>query len=268
MACLRSGKPKRTGEILETGIPPYTAYRRPAPGHAQAGRASSARSQPCVVVGAEPAVRRRGHGSDHAAPGRPPRPTSLLRRRSRGVRGIRGVLRRASGAQFLIARRGRGSGRCSTASTTARSRVPQRAARRPSTASRRTSPRRPRAVLLRCSAFLHQVGINVRRRRARRSTTSTSSRATSDELASMARLLYALVAPGLAYIRCVENGDDLRPVLELPVGPQNAPFCSFRCRASERSMCDGWGGCEESSVRRSAIRCGGQRSAMASSTVC
>jgi hypothetical protein len=64
-------------------------------------------------------------------------------------------------------------------------------------------------------------------------------------LASVARLLYALVAPGLAYIRCVENGDDLRPVLELPVGPQNAPFCSFRCRASERSMCGAWGGCEK-----------------------
>ena len=28
----------------------------------------------------------------------------------------------------------------------------------------------------------------------------------------MARLLYALVALGLAYIRCVENADDLRPV--------------------------------------------------------
>ena len=78
----------------------------------RAGRASLwARSRPCVVggepavrrCGAEPAVHRRGRGSDHAAPGRPPRPTSLLRRRSRGVRGIRGVLRRASGAQFLIA---------------------------------------------------------------------------------------------------------------------------------------------------------------------
>ena len=198
------------------------------------------------------------------------RPAGLLdlRRRCaaarRGVRGIRGVLRRASGAQFLIARRGRRSGRRSTASTTARSRVPRRAARRPSTASRRTSPRRPRA----CCSVARPSSINVRRRRARRSTTSTSSRATSVGLASVARLLYALVAPGLAYIRCVENGDDLRPVLELPVGPQNAPFCSFRCRASERSMCDGWGGCEESSVRRSAIRCGGQRSAMASSTVC
>ena len=204
----------------------------------RAGRASSwARSRPCVVVGADLTMRR---------------PAGLLDLRRccaaarRGVRGIRGVLRRASGAQFLIARRGRGSGRRSTASTTARSRVPRRAARRPSTASRRTSPRRPRAVLLRCSAFLHQVGINVRRRRARRSTTSTSSRATSDGLASVARLLYALVALGLAYIRCVENADDPRPVLELPVGPQNAPFCSFRCRASERSMCGGWGGCEES----------------------
>ena len=167
----------------------------------EAGRASSwARSRPCIVVGADLTMRR---------------PAGLLdlRRRCaaarRGVRGIRGVLRRASGAQFLIARRGRRSGRRSTASTTARSRVPRRAARRPSTASRRTSPRRPRAVLLRCSAFLHQVGINVRRRRARRSTTSTSSRATSDGLASVARLLYALVALGLAYIRCVENADDL-----------------------------------------------------------
>ena len=135
----------------------------------EAGRASSwARSRPCIVVGADLTMRR---------------PAGLLdlRRRCaaarRGVRGIRAVLRRASGAQFLIARRGRRSGRRSTASTTARSRVPRRAARRPSTASRRTSPRRPRAVLLRCSAFLHQVGINVRRRRARRSTTSMSSRA-------------------------------------------------------------------------------------------
>ena len=61
----------------------------------------------------------------------------------------------------------------------------------------------------------------------------------------MAQLLYALVALGFAYIRCVENADDPRPVLELPVGPQNAPFCSFRCRASERSMCGAWGGCEK-----------------------
>ena len=203
----------------------------------EAGRASSwARSRPCVVVGAEPAMRR---------------PAGLLDLRRccaaarRGVRGIPGVLRRASGTQFLIARRGRGSGRRSTASTTARSRVPRQAARRPSTASRRTSPRRPRAVLLRCSAFFHQVGINLRRRRARRSITSTSSRANSDALASVARLLYALVALGFAYIRCVENADDPRPVLELPVGPQNAPFCSFRCRASERSMCGAWGGCEK-----------------------
>ena len=114
----------------------------------RAGRASLwARRRPCVGVGAEPAMRR---------------PAGLLdlRRRCaaarRGVRGIRGVLRRASGAQFFIARRGRGSGRRSTAPTTARSRVPRRAARRPLTASRRTSPRRPRAVLLRCSALLHQ----------------------------------------------------------------------------------------------------------------
>ena len=189
MACLEVGvfelwkAAQSTGEILESGIPPYTAYRRPAsstrpmPGrpdnkvaqnarvHAQAGRASSwARSRPCVVV-AEPAVRRRGRRSDHAAPGRPPRPTSPLRRRSPRRSRLRDVLRRASGAQFLIARRGRGSGRRSTASTTARSRVPLRAARRPSTASCRTSPRPPRAVLLRCSAFLHQVGINVRWRR-------------------------------------------------------------------------------------------------------
>jgi len=38
-------------------------------------------SRPCVV-GAEPAVRRCGRGAGHAAPGRPPRPTSPLRRRS------------------------------------------------------------------------------------------------------------------------------------------------------------------------------------------
>ena len=183
-----------------------------------AGRASSAGSRPCIVVGSDLTMRR---------------PAGLLdlRRRCaaarRGVRGIRGVLRRASGAQFLIAR-GRGSGRRSTAPTTERSRVPRRAARRPSTASRRTSPRRPRAVLLRCSAFFHQVGINVRRLWARRSITSTSSRAYSDALASVARLLYALVALGFAYIRCVENADDPRPVLELPVGPQNAPLCPFR----------------------------------------
>ena len=44
---------------------------------------------------------------------------------------------------------------------------------------------------------------------ARHSTISTSSRAFSDGLASVARLLYALVALGLAYIRCVENADDL-----------------------------------------------------------
>ena len=99
-----------TGEILESGIPPYTAYRRPAsstrpmPGRPDnnlarrtrdciprpavrrrgrgAGRASSAGSRPCVVVGAEPAVRRRGRRAGHASPGRPPRPTSPLRRRS------------------------------------------------------------------------------------------------------------------------------------------------------------------------------------------
>ena len=134
----------------------------------RAGRASLwARSRPCIVVGAEPAMRR---------------PAGLLdlRRRyaaaRRGVRGIRGVLRRASGAQFLIARRGRGSGRRSTAPTTVRLRIPRRAARLPSTASRRTSPRRPRAVLLRCSAFFHQVGINVRRRRARRYVAATPPR--------------------------------------------------------------------------------------------
>ena len=116
MACLEVGvfelwkAAQSTGEILESGIPPYTAYRRPAsstrpmPGRPDnnlasrtlecmlkpavrrrgrgAGRASSAGSRPCVVVGAEPAVRRRGRRAGHAAPGRPPRPTSPLRRRS------------------------------------------------------------------------------------------------------------------------------------------------------------------------------------------
>ena len=181
-------------------------------------------------------MRRRGRRAGHAAPG-PASSTYVaaappLAEAFEAFEACFGVLPALSSSS-----RGRGSGRRSTASTTARSRIPRQAARRPSTASRRTSLRRPRAVLLRCSAFFHQVGINVRRLWARRSITSTSSRAYSDALASVARLLYALVALGLAYIRCVENGDDLRPVLELPVGPQNAPFCSFRCRASERSMC-------------------------------
>ena len=197
----------------------------------EAGRASSwARSRPCIVVGADLTMRR---------------PAGLLdlRRRCaaarRGVRGIRGVLRRASGAQFLIAW---------TWLRAVLHRLDDGAVARPAAgcaaAVDSLAPDIAAAsegVLLRCSAF----SINVRRRRARRSTTSTSSRPTSVGLASVARLLYALVAPGLAYIRCVENGDDLRPVLELPVGPQNAPFCSFRCRASERSMCGGWGGCEK-----------------------
>ena len=197
----------------------------------EAGRASSwARSRPCIVVGADLTMRR---------------PAGLLdlRRRCaaarRGVRGIRGVLRRASGAQFLIAW---------TWLRAALHRLDDGAVARPAAgcaaAVDSLAPDIAAAsegVLLRCSAF----SINVRRRRARRSTTSTSSRPTSVGLASVARLLYALVAPGLAYIRCVENGDDLRPVLELPVGPQNAPFCSFRCRASERSMCGAWGGCEK-----------------------
>merc|ERR1719160_1744464 len=76
----------------------------------RAGRASLwARSRPCIVVGAEPAMRR------------PAGLLDLRRRYAAARRGVRGVLRRASGAQFLIARRGRGSGRRSTASTMARS---------------------------------------------------------------------------------------------------------------------------------------------------
>ena len=127
---------------------------------------------------------------------------------------------------------------------------PRRRHGRASRGGLRGGRRQPRAGRRRgvrglCCSVARPSSINVRRRPARRSTTSTSSRATSVGLASVARLLYALVAPGLAYIRCVENGDDLRPVLELPVGPQNAPFCSFRCRASERSMCGAWGGCEK-----------------------
>ena len=114
-----------------------------------ASRASLwARSRPCVVVGAEPAMRR---------------PAGLLdlRRRCaaarRGVRGIRGVLRRDCGAQSLIARRGRGSGRRSTALTMARSRVPRQAARRPSIDSLAPDvAAASEGVLLRCSAFLHQ----------------------------------------------------------------------------------------------------------------
>ena len=114
LACLRwsfrTPEAQSMREIVEMGIPPYTAYRRPAsstrpmPGRPDnnlarrtlecmlkpavrrrgrgAGRASSAGSRPCVVVGAEPAVRRRGRRAGHASPGRPPRPTSPLRRRS------------------------------------------------------------------------------------------------------------------------------------------------------------------------------------------
>ena len=171
MACLEVGvfelwkAAQSTGEILESGIPPYTAYRRPAsstrpmPGRPDNNLAS--RTLECML---KPAVRRRGRGAGRAALGQPPRPTSPLRRRSPRHS------RRASGSQLLIARRGRDSGRRSTTSTKARSRVPRRAARRPSTASRRTSPRRPRAVLLRCSAFLHQraaaSGAALRRRDA------------------------------------------------------------------------------------------------------
>ena len=63
LACLRwsfrTPEAPSMGEIVETGIPPYTAYQRPAPGHAQAGRASSwARSRPCIVVGADLTMRR------------------------------------------------------------------------------------------------------------------------------------------------------------------------------------------------------------------
>ena len=175
------------------------------------------------------------------------RPAGLLdlRRRCaaarRGVRGIRAVLRRASGAQFLIARVDMAPGGAPP---------PRRLRGRASRGGLRGGRRQPRAGRRRglrglCCSVARPSSINVRRRPARRSTTSTSSRATSVGLASVARLLYALVAPGLAYIRCVENADDPRPVLELSVGPQNAPFCSFRCRASERSMCGAWGGCEK-----------------------
>ena len=195
-----------------------------------AGRASSARSRPsswarsrpCVVVGAEPAMRRPAGLLDPrrrraAAAGRPAfEALGVFPALSSSSPGV-DVL---GGAPPPRRRRGRAS---------------RGGPRRPSTASCRTSPRPPRLC---CS-----VARPRRRRPARRSTTSTSSRATAVGL--VARLLYALVAPGLAYIRCVENGDDLRPVLELPVGPQNAPFCSFRCRASERSMCGAWGGCEK-----------------------
>ena len=192
--------------------------RHHLPGRCRAGptttsraeRSSACSSRPCVVVGAEPAVRRR-RGAGRAslwARSRPcvvvgaepamRRPAGLLdlrRRCAAARRGVRGVLRRASGAQFFIARRGRGSGRRSTAPTTAWSRVPRRAARRPLTASRRTSPRRPRAVLLRCSAFFHQVGINVRRRRARRYVAATPPRRAVPGHAQAGRAMLKLVLP-------------------------------------------------------------------------
>ena len=208
-------------------------------------------------------MHRRGRGSDHAAPGRPPRPTSPLRRRSprrsRHSRRASACFRRSVPHRVDVAPGG--------------APPPRRRRGRASRGRLRGGHRQPRAgrrcgVRGLCCSVARPSPINVRRHRARRSITSTSSRAKSDALASVARLLYALVALGFAYIRCVENADDPRPVLELPVGPQNAPFCSFRCRASELSMCGAWGGCEESSVRRSTIRRGGQRSAMASSAVC
>ena len=61
---------------------PTKADAGPARRQPRAERSRACSSRPCVVVGAEPAVHRRGRGSDHAAPGRPPRPTSPLRRRS------------------------------------------------------------------------------------------------------------------------------------------------------------------------------------------
>ena len=154
-------------------------------------------------------MRRRERRAGHAAPGRPPRPTSPLRRRS--------------------PRRSRHS-------------------RRASACFRRSVPHRPswtwlRAALHRlddgavarpaagCAAAIDSLVPDVAAASegcaapllglppsswhqravasARHSTISTSSRAFSDGLASVARLLYALVALGLAYIRCVENADDL-----------------------------------------------------------
>ena len=61
---------------------PTKADAGPARRQPRAERSRACSSRPCVVVGGEPAVRRCGRGSDHAAPGRPPRPTSPLRRRS------------------------------------------------------------------------------------------------------------------------------------------------------------------------------------------
>ena len=209
---------------------PTKADAGPARRQPRAERSRACSSRPCVVVGAEPAVRRSASLLD------------LRRRCAAARRGIRGVLPVLSSSSPVVdvtlggalpprRRRGRAS------------RGGLRGGRRQPRAGRRAASEGCAAPLLGLPlSSWHQCA----ERRARRSTTSTSSRATSDGLASVARLLYALVALGLAYIRCVENVDDPRPVLELPVGPQNAPFCSFRCRASERSMCGGWGGCEES----------------------
>ena len=102
--CLRSGKPivwekslKRAFHHILHIEGRHQGMLKPAVRRRgrEAGRASSwARSRPCIVVGADLTMRR---------------PAGLLdlRRRCaaarRGVRGIRGVLRRASGAQFLIA---------------------------------------------------------------------------------------------------------------------------------------------------------------------
>ena len=126
----------------------------------------------------------------------------LRRRCAAARRGIRGVLPVLSSSSPVV-------------DVTLGGALPPRRRRgRASRGGLRGGRRQPRAGRRRgvrglCCSVARPYSINVRRRRARRSTTSTSSRATSDGLASVARLLYALVALGLAYIRCVENADDL-----------------------------------------------------------
>ena len=88
-----SGKPPKVRERSSKAAFHHILHiegRHHLPGRCRAGptttsraeRSSACSSRPCVVVGAEPAVRRRGRRAGHASPGRPPRPTSPLRRRS------------------------------------------------------------------------------------------------------------------------------------------------------------------------------------------
>ena len=169
-------------------VPPRPMPGRPddnlaqnARGHAQAGRASSwALSRPCVVVGAEPAVRRR-RGAGRASLWARSRPCIVV--------GADLTMRRPAGLLDLRRRSPRRSRHSRRASACFRRSVPHRpswtwlraalhrlddgAVARPAAgcaaAVDSLAPdvavapapalRRPRAVVLHCSAFLHQRAV-------------------------------------------------------------------------------------------------------------